>query len=202
LFAWSEDGATLLCVSEGKLVRFSLTPSGLSPERLDTAWSAGSAQRRIVSHFGNWIVVADQEHGLFALSEGAALPTVPLLAASPDDPGWDFAISPDERQLWVQQGHRLSLAALDLGREPHFTLLSEALPDPASCADEGLPLPEQWCGASELAGSVVLRRAGRYLAFAEAAGTLTLVDMAAPERRQSLSGRLSTTCSANCIQFQ
>jgi len=80
--------------------------------------------------------------------------------------------------------------------------LSEALPAPPSCAPEGLPLPEQWCGAAELAGSVVLRRAGRYLAFAEASGTIAVVDMAAPERRVDLGGRLSAACSSQCIQFQ
>jgi hypothetical protein len=202
LFAWSGDGATLLCVSAGKLVRFSRSASGLASERLNTAWSAEGAQRRIVSHSGNWVVVADREHGLFALSRGAALPIQPQLVASIDDPGWDFAISPDERQLWAQQGHRLSLAALELGKEPHFRLLSEALPAPASCVENGLPLPEQWCGASELAGNVVFRRAGRYLAFAEGSGTLTAVDLSVPERRQSLNGQLSTTCASECIQFQ
>lgn len=202
LLAWSGDGQTLLCVFEGQLVQHQLGESGLTATRLDTAWPAAGTQRSVVSHGGRWSLVADDEHGLFLLARSEPPPQEPLLAATPAEAGWDFAISRDERHLWVQQGRRLSLATLGADEGAKLTLLSEAMAAPAACTESGLPLPEAWCGSSELDGAVRLRREGRYLAFADASGALTLVDMAAPARQQQPGARLARTCTEHCIQFQ
>jgi hypothetical protein len=202
LLAWSGDGQTLLCLFEGQLVELTLGAGGLSPARWASVWSATGVERSVLSQHGYWSVVADTSHGLFVLEHGALPPSQPSIAASPDEAGWDFAISRDERHLWVQQGRRLSLAALNAGEEVRHTLLSEAMATPATCSPSGLPLPEAWCGASDLQGRVRLRREGRFLAFADAAGALAIVDMAVPARRLEPSARLATTCSEHCVQFQ
>jgi hypothetical protein len=201
LLAWSEDGRSLACVFEGKPVSFALTEGTLLPERLDTPWSAGGAQRSALSRHGSWLALADAEHGLFLLSRGAPPPAVPLLASVPGETGWDFAFSGDERQLWMQQGRRLWLALLGAG-EARARLLSEAMPAPPPCEQNGLPLPDEWCGAPRLHGNVALRGAGRYLGFADAAGALAIIDMAVPERRIAPSAQLSPACSKDCIVFQ
>lgn len=202
LLAWSGDGQVLLCESEGALVQHQLGPKGLASSRLDTSWPAGGAQRSLLSQRGQWSVVADGEHGLFLLAQGQPAPAAPLLTPDLAEPGWDFGISIDERYLWVQQGRRLLLGALTAGEAPSLTLLSESLAPPAACADRGLPLPDAWCGSAELPGGAQLRREGRYLAFADATGALTLVDMAAPARRQAPDALVAETCTERCVQFQ
>jgi hypothetical protein len=202
LLAWSGDGQSLLCLFEGQLAELTLGEGGLTSTHLATTWPAGGTERSVVSQRGRWSVVADGEHGLFLLERGAPPPSAPLIPTSPAEAGWDFAISRDERYLWVQQGRRLSLAALRGGAEPAFTLLSESMPATTTCAESGLPLPEAWSGASELQSPVRLRRAGRFLAFTDAAGELALVDLAVPTRRRTPSARRATTCTEHCVEFQ
>lgn len=202
LLAWSGDGQSLLCLFEGQLTELTLGDEGLASAHLATAWPAGGTQRSTVSQQGRWSVVADGEHGLFLLEHGAPAPSAPLIPTAPAEAGWDFAISRDERYLWVQQGRRLSLAELRGGEEAAFTLLSDSMPATAVCVESGLPLPEAWCGAPELRSPVRLRRAGRFLAFTDAAGTLALVDMAVPSRRYAPSARRATTCAEPCVEFQ
>jgi hypothetical protein len=200
--AWSGDGQSLLCLFEGQLAELTLGEEGLTSAHLATAWPAAGTQRSVVSQQGRWSVVADGEHGLFLLEHGTPPPSAPLIATSPAEAGWDFAISRDERYLWVQQGRRLSLAALRSGEEPAFTLLSESMPATTACAEGGLPLPEAWCGAPELQSPVSLRRAGRFLAFSDTTGELALVDMAVPTRRRTPSARRAPTCTEPCVEFQ
>ncbi len=202
LLAWSSDGQTLLCELEGRLTQLQLSESELSATPLDTPWPAGGVQRSVLSSAGHWSALADDEHGLFLLESGVPPPAEPLLPVSPAEPGWDFAISHDERHLWIQQGGRLSMAGLNTGESAQLTLLSESMAAPAPCAESGLPLPGEWCGAPERAGPVQLRREGRYLAFADASGALTVVDMAAPARRHEPRAQLANECTEHCIQFQ
>lgn len=202
LLAWSGDGQSLLCEQEGGLAQHQLSEGGLTVSHVDTSWSAAGTQRSLLSQHGQWSVVADGEHGLFLLARGQQPPAAPLLAPSPATPGWDFGITRDERHLWVQQGQRLMLATLGASEASPLTLLSEAMAAPPDCAASGLPLPGAWCGSSELPGQVRLRGEGRYLAFADAAGALTLVDLAAPTRRQEPAARVADTCTEECVQFQ
>lgn len=202
LLSWSADDSTLLCLAQGKLRRFGDPSAPRQQEQADLGWSPSEVRRAAFSRTGRWLALVDRQHGAHLLERGAAAPLSPSIAASSDDVRWDAGFTRDERHAWIQNGTSLALATLESGAAPSFVPVTDQVRAAPACADAGLPLPGEWCGAPELDGAgVVVERDGRHLAFTTIDG-VSIVDMAAPSRTFSLGAPPSSACSHQCTRFQ
>jgi hypothetical protein len=201
VLSWSSDESSLLCSFEGTLRRFTRAATELPASVVDVSFAAAATRRAVLSTTGQWLALADAEHGVFVLERN----TSAALARSVDSieaERWDLGFSPDERYVWIQSGATLSIASLVAGQSPALRVVNTRLLEPPPCNEFGLPWPGEWCGAPELdAARVISARSGRHLAFSTVEG-VTIIDLADPSRAHVLSAALPSSCPSGCIRFQ
>jgi hypothetical protein len=214
ILAWSADGSSLLCLSQARLELLRTDAATLAATTIGAlaSYAPVRERRRALSRTGRWLALllepsgADPRGGLVVVptSGAAAAPPAPLLRDESDAPFWDFAFTPDERHLIVQQGPRLFVLDDFEGAGSEPVLLSTSVVPARDCSAASLPDSRLWCGAPELMpGTLVPSPSGRFLAHDDASGLVEVTDVSG-ERRSFELGQRSSGCPAplGCVQFQ
>lgn len=213
ILAWSADGSSLLCLSEARLGLLRTGAANLAATTIGAlpSYAPVRERRRALSRTGRWLALvlepsaADPRGGLVVVptSGAATAAPAPLLRDEGDAPFWDFAFTPDERHLIVQQGPRLFV--LDdfetAGSAP--VPLSTSVVPARDCSAASLPDSRRWCGAPELMpGTLVPSPSGRFVAHDDASGLVRVTDVSGEMGSFELGRRSSGCPPPGCVQFQ